>query len=76
MLTEKEARFLHNLNDRLAKDDACIIEKMTPAIQSLIDRGYCRLVSLRTFLGPTGEKGVRVTEAGNLVLGITDFRRI
>lgn len=70
-------------NDLLSKDELAFLRKLAsannwklrngqakPAIQSLIDRGYCHTNKER--LGPlgiyTGEVGIGITEAGRLAI--------
>lgn len=65
-LSPNEMRFLAELDSRKDKSATCRSNPPDAAIQSLVDRGYCRLD--RTLCGPlgvaTGEVNVTLTEAG------------
>jgi len=72
-LSEREANFLMRLRDDYAAHGGwaiCKTNPPNPAIQGLVNRGYCRLSPARC--GPlgvrTGEVMVGLTEAGTMAI--------
>jgi hypothetical protein len=74
-LTDRELGLLMRIRDAQPGYPVIPIMPIRPALQSLIDRGYIRTVELMCIMGKTGELGLKLTEAGEVVVPIAREER-
>jgi hypothetical protein len=67
-LTMAEIDFLRMIKRRQDTDPAEAKLPVSDRIQNLVDRGYIRFVRLRCVMFIVSEHGIKLTEAGELVL--------